>query len=83
MLDITRDHIVRMDRYAPGEAPGPIASFGEPATPQLQVAQPAPTNGGRLMVRGLTNFLRLRAAKPEAQKTEAEAKAEDPAESNE
>lgn len=83
MLDITRDHIVRMDRYAPGEAPGPIASFGEPAPARLQVAQPAPTNGGRVMVRGLTNLLRLRAAKPEAEKTEAGTEAQAKAESNE
>lgn len=77
MLDITRDHIVRMDRYAPGEAPAPVATVGQPSVPQLQVAEPV--NGGRIIVRGLTNLLRMRAAKPAA---EAEPTTEDKSESN-
>ncbi|MEX2170388.1 MAG: PDZ domain-containing protein [Pirellulales bacterium] len=66
MLDITRDHIVRMDRYVPGEAPEPVAAVVTPgAAPIVQPGQPP--NGGRIMVRGLGTLLRLRSpAKPAA-----------------
>ena len=80
MLDITRDHIVRMDRYAPGEAPEPVAATFEPgATPIVQPGQPV--NGGRIMVRGLSTLFGLRSAKPAAavevaEEAPAEAKAE-------
>lgn len=81
MLDITRDHIVRMDRYAPGEAPEPVATTGSALGGPVQVRAAQPPNGGRLMVRGLSTLFGLRSAKPAAavevaEEAPAEAKAE-------
>jgi hypothetical protein len=76
MLDITRDHIARMDRYAPGEAPEPVASTAPQATSaNVQPAQPV--NGGRILVRGLGTLLRLGGTAKSEQP--AEATAEQPA----
>jgi len=61
MLDITRGHIVRMEPYAPGEAPGPVPYEDEQAGQLGAVNQDAsgstsPDVGGA-MAKGVLRFL--------------------------
>jgi sugar lactone lactonase YvrE len=57
MLDITRNHIVRMDPYEPGQSPGPMY-FGEPgaAGTGSETSQSSATSAGNVFVRVLTTL---------------------------